>query len=146
MDGIKAIFKDVSGIEEIHLTVEYIEELFRNMTDEDCQFLGLNPLFCRPEWLICSVLPPPSMRPSVKQDKSQRMDDDLTHKLVDIIKSNNTLKQKIEANAKSVIEDLMKYNIMWLHLLTMIYRNTQSVHRSGRSLKSISQRLKGKDE
>ena len=150
MDGIKAIFKDVSGIEEIHLTVEYIEELFRNMTDEDCQFLGLNPLFCRPEWLICSVLPvpPPSMRPSVKQDNSQRMDDDLTHKLVDIIKSNNTLKQKIEANAKSeIIEDLTK--VLQYHVATFIDNDLpgipQSVHRSGRSLKSISQRLKGKD-
>ena len=38
--------------------------------------------------------PPPSVRPSVKQDDSQRMDDDLTHKLCDIIKCNNTLKQK----------------------------------------------------
>ena len=46
-------------------------------------------LWCRPEWLICSVLPvpPPTVRPSVKQDNSQRMDDDLTHKLADIIKA-----------------------------------------------------------
>ena len=41
-------------------------------------------------------VPPPCVRPSVKQDNSQRMDDDLTHKLVDIIKANNQLKRKIQ--------------------------------------------------
>ena len=48
-------------------------------------------------------------RPSVKQDDSQRMDDDLTHKLCDIIKSNNMLKQKIESNSRAeVINDWTK--------------------------------------
>ena len=62
-------------------------------------------------WLICSVfpVPPPSVRPSVKQDDSQRMDDDLTHKLCDIIKCNNTLKQKIESNSRiEVVDDWSK--------------------------------------
>ena len=64
--------------------------------------MGFDPVWCRPEWLICSVLPvpPPSVRPSVKQDNSQRMDDDLTHKLSDIIKANNTLRKKIEKMQK----------------------------------------------
>ena len=63
----------------------------------DCNFMGFSDQWCRPEWLICTVLPvpPPSVRPSVKQDNSQRMDDDLTHKLSDIIKYNNNSKTKI---------------------------------------------------
>ena len=65
-----------------------IKQLLENITDEDCNFIGFSNEWCRPEWLICSVLPvpPPSVRPSVKQDNSQRMEDDLTHKLFDIIK------------------------------------------------------------
>ena len=66
---------------------ENVLKIFKRITDDECIKLGFSPQFCRPEWLICSVLPvpPPSVRPSVKQDNSQRMDDDLTHKLSDII-------------------------------------------------------------
>ena len=43
----------------------------------------------RPDWLICSVLPvpPPSVRPSVRQGAGLRSEDDITHKLIDIIKN-----------------------------------------------------------
>ena len=44
------------------------------------------------------------MRPSVKQGDSQRMDDDLTHKLTEIIKHNNLLKTLTESNNKTVAE------------------------------------------
>ncbi len=149
LDGIKAIFKGLE-MEEVPLSVEYIKTLFERISDEDCLFMGLSPLYCRPEWLICSVLPvpPPAMRPSVKKDNSQRQDDDLTHKLVDIIKSNNTLKIKIESNAKeSIIEDLTK--VVQYHVATLIDNEIPnlppSVHRSGRSLKAVRQRLKGKE-
>ena len=56
-----------------HLKVEQVKEIFEKITDEDCRYLGYSELWCRPEWLICSVLPvpPPSVRPSVKQDDSQ---------------------------------------------------------------------------
>ena len=65
---------------------------------EDIKLLGFDDSFCLPHWLICEVLPisPPAVRPSVKQGNSQRMDDDLTHKLSEIIKYNNILKKKIE--------------------------------------------------
>ena len=44
----------------------------------------------------CSVLPvsPPSVRPSVRQGAGLRSEDDITHKLIDIIKTNNHLKRK----------------------------------------------------
>ena len=72
------------------------------------------------------------MRPSVKKDNSQRMDDDLTHKLVDIIKANNSLKQKIETNAKpEIIEDLTK--VVQYRMATLIDNDIpgilKSVHR-----------------
>ena len=47
--------------------------------------MGFNPLWARPDWMICQVLPvpPPAVRPSVKHDSQQRSEDDLTHKLGD---------------------------------------------------------------
>jgi DNA-directed RNA polymerase II subunit RPB1 len=155
LDGIKAYFKGIdefepNKVEEIEVSVEYTRTLFERISDEDANFLGFSELHCRPEWLICSVLPvpPPPMRPSVKKDNSQRMDDDLTHKLVDIIKANNSLKQKIETNAKpEIVEDLTK--VVQYHVATLIDNDIPgippSVHRSGRSLKSVRQRLKGKE-
>ena len=132
------------------LDIEYVKSILEKITDDDSKFLGFSELWCRPEWLICTVfpVPPPSVRPSVKQDNSQRMDDDLTHKLSDIVKTNNNLKQKIEANARSdVIDDLRK--ILTYHIATIIDNDIPglipSAHRSGRVLKSIRQRLRGKD-
>ena len=53
--------------------------------------MGFSPVWSRPEWMVCQVLavPPPSVRPSVKHDAQQRSEDDITHKLIDILKTNN---------------------------------------------------------
>ena len=46
----------------------------KRISDEDCQLLGLNPKYARPDWLILQVLPipPPPVRPSVMMDTSSR--------------------------------------------------------------------------
>tara|TARA_B100001094_G_scaffold312283_1_gene348802 strand:- start:12572 stop:17140 length:4569 start_codon:yes stop_codon:yes gene_type:complete len=154
MDGISAIWNKLDGDDKSnriqHLDIEKVKEILERMTDEDINVLGFSELWCRPEWLICTVfsIPPPSVRPSVKQDDSQRMDDDITHKLCDIIKCNNTLKHKIETNSRiEVIDDWTK--VLQYHLATLVDNElpgiAQAVHRSGRALKAIRQRLKGKD-
>ena len=91
-----------------YLEVEYVLRLFRRITDEDVDFMGLNRFWCRPDWMICSVMPipPPQVRPSVIQDNNQRSEDDLTHKLFEIIMTNNRLQDKINNNlGKNLIED-----------------------------------------
>tara|TARA_Y100000590_G_C15743619_1_gene1021204 strand:+ start:347 stop:4927 length:4581 start_codon:yes stop_codon:yes gene_type:complete len=154
MDGIFAVWNKLEVEEDSmktqHLSIEFVKGILERITDEDVNILGLSDLWCRPEWMICSVfpIPPPSVRPSVKQDDSQRMDDDLTHKLCDIVKCNNTLKQKIEKNSRvEVINDWTK--VLQYHIATLIDNElpgiAQAVHRSGRPLKAIRQRLKGKD-
>ena len=155
MDGIFATWKNLDDIEDNEmktqqLTAEHVKEIFEKITDEDCNVLGFNHLWSRPEWLICSVFPvcPPAVRPSVKQNNSQRMDDDLTHKLCDIVKCNNTLKSKIENNSRiDVINDWTK--VLQYHVATFVDNDlpgtAQAVHRSGRSLKAIRSRLKGKE-
>jgi DNA-directed RNA polymerase beta' subunit len=100
--------------------------------------------------MICTILrvPPPQVRPSVIQDNNQRSEDDLTHKLVDIIKNDITLRQKIESGAsKAVIDDLT--SVVQYHIATLVDNDipgvAPSAQRSGRPLKSIQQRLGGKE-
>ena len=132
------------------LEVEYVLHLFRRITDEDVDFMGLSRFWCRPDWMICTVLPipPPQVRPSVVQENNQRSEDDLTHKLFDIIKNNKILQQKIEANAtKSVIDEMT--NVVQYHIATLVDNQipgvAPSAQRSGRALKSIQQRLGSKE-
>ena len=77
------------------LTPEIVLKIFRRISDEDCEVMGFSRKWCRPDWLICTMLPvsPPSVRPSIRQFGGQRSEDDITHKLHDIIKTNNHLKR-----------------------------------------------------
>ncbi len=132
------------------LEVEYVHRLFRRITDEDVDFMGLSRHWCRPDWMICTILPipPPQVRPSVVQDNSQRSEDDLTHKLHEIIKHDRSLLQKIENNAnKAVIDDLT--NVVQYHVATLVNNKIPGVavsaQRSGRPLKSIQDRLGSKE-
>ena len=113
--------------------------------------MGLSQNWCRPEWLICEVLPvsPPSVRPSVRQFNNQRSEDDITHKLIDIIKTNNHLKKKID-NEKSLENTVEEWTqVLQYHVATLVDNEIPSVnpstHRSGRALKTLRQRLKGKE-
>ena len=133
------------------LTAEFIQKMFRRISDEDCEIMGLSPQWCRPDWLICSVLPvsPPSVRPSVKQSNGQRSEDDITHKLIDIIKTNAHLKKKID-NDKSLENTVEEWTqVLQYDIATLIDNELPNVnaaiHRSGRALKTLRQRLKGKE-
>ena len=151
INGVQTVWKDLDiPASETYLSAEYVKSLFEKISDEDCNLLGFSSIWCRPEWLICSVfpVPPPSMRPTVKQGDSQRMDDDLTHKLSEIVKYNNSLKSKINSfSRKEIIDDW--YNMVVYHIITFIDNEqqgiSQSIHRSGRPIKAIRQRLKGKE-
>ena len=140
----------VSGKKQ-QLYAEDVYKIFSRISDEDSHLMGLNPQWCRPENLICTVLPvpPPAVRPSVRESTgTQRMDDDLTHKLSDIIKSNKSLAQKMKDDASlEIIESWTKF-LQW-NIATMIDNDIpgmpQACHRSQRPIKSIIQRLKGKE-
>jgi len=132
------------------LEVEYVHRLFRRISDEDVDFMGFSRFWCRPDWMICTVLPipPPQMRPSVVQDNNTRSEDDLTHKLFEIIKSDRTLEEKIERNSpKSIIDE--HTNIVQYHVATLVDNQipgvAPSAQRSGRPLKSIQQRIGSKE-
>ena len=125
-------------------------KILKRISNEECEILGFSRFWCRPDWMICQVLPvpPPTVRPSVKQDNNQRMEDDLTHKLVDIIKTNKMLQSKIEAGSSPQVIDEWT-TLLQYHIATLIDNEIPGVapaqQRSGRPLKSIRQRLKGKE-
>jgi len=133
----------------IRLSSEMVLKIFKRISDDDIQFMGFSPTFSRPEWMICQVLavPPPAVRPSVKHDSQQRSEDDISHILVNIIKANSTLQEKINANANAgVINDWT--TVLQYYVATQIDNNIPNVaqvaQRSGRPLKSIKERLNGK--
>ncbi len=124
-----------------------IREWFENISDETIKKFGING--GRPEWLILTLLPVPpvTMRPSITLQSSQRSEDDLTHKLVDLIRINQRLADNIEIGAPDfIIDDL--WELLQYHVSTFFDNNLSSVpqarHRSGRALKTLAQRLKSK--
>lgn len=135
---------------KINLSAERVHEIFKNITDEECSILGMNPRYTRPDWMILTVLPVPplAVRPAVVMFGSARNQDDLTHKLADIVKCNNELERNEQAGAAShIITENIK--MLQYHVATLIDNEIPGVpkaqQKSGRPLKSIKQRLKAKD-
>jgi len=133
----------------ITLTPELLLKCFSRISDEDIEFMGFSPLWSRPEWMICQVLavPPPAVRPSIKHDSQQRSEDDVSHIIVNIIKSNKTLQEKIQNDAPiNIITDWT--TVLQYYVATLIDNKIPGVaavaQRSGRPLKSIKERLSGK--
>jgi len=133
----------------MRLTPEIVLKIFRRISDEDVTFMGFSSIWSRPDWMICQVLavPPPAVRPSVKHDAQQRSEDDISHIIVNIIKANKTLQEKIQQNATSkVIDDWTM--VLQYYCATMVDNKIPGVaavaQRSGRPLKSIKERLVGK--
>ena len=127
-----------------------IRDWFEAIPDDDLSVLGISPERSRPEWMILTVLPVPPVtaRPSITLDNGQRSEDDLTHKLVDIIRINQRFMENREAGAPQlIIEDL--WELLQYHVTTFMDNEISGTpparHRSGRPLKTLSQRLKGKE-
>ena len=125
-----------------------IRERFEKIPDEDLKELGL--FGGRPEWLILTLLPVPpvTMRPSITLETGERSEDDLTHKLVDIIRINQRLRENIEIGAPDfIIGDL--WELLQYHVATFFDNSLSGIpaarHRSGRPLKTLADRLKSKE-
>jgi DNA-directed RNA polymerase II subunit RPB1 len=149
---IIAEWKDKKTLEKIsqEFTADDIHKIFKRITEKEMDMMGFNPKWNRPEWMICTVLPvpPPSVRPSIIEENGQRREDDLTHKLSDIIKTNNSILDKINKGAS---EETIKYITMLLQYHVFTFINNQipglapSQQRNGRKLKSVSDRMKKKE-
>lgn len=131
------------------LTPEICLKTLRRISDEDVEFMGFSATWSRPDWMICQVLavPPPAVRPSVKHDAQQRSEDDLTHIIVNIIKTNTALMEKIEAGAPGDVINNWT-TLLQYYVATLVDNKMPGVaafaQRSGRPLKSVKERLNGK--
>lgn len=143
-------FKEESPEGVVTLTPSAVRERLERLIDEDLELMGFDPRAARPEWMILQVLPVPPVyvRPSITLESGIRSEDDLTHKLVDIIRINQRLKESIELGAPELInEDLAA--LLQYHVTTYFNNEASGIpparHRSGRALKALSQRLQGKE-
>ena len=127
-----------------------IRETLVNIPDEELKKIGINSHNFRPEWAILTILlvPPVTVRPSIILESGERSEDDLTHKLSDIIRANQRLWENLNAGAPEVIiEDL--WDLLQFHITTFfdntVTRIPPARHRSGQPLKTITERIKGKE-
>lgn len=127
-----------------------LRERLVKVSDADLKILGINAKTLRPEWGVLTVLivPPVTVRPSITLETGERSEDDLTHKLSDIIRANQRLWENLNAGAPEVIiEDL--WDLLQYHVTTFFDNSIAKIpparHRSGQPLKTITERIKGKE-
>ena len=124
-------------------------DILKKVPDKDVKLLGLDPQWARPEWFLVSVLPvpPPHVRPAVEMDGKPSADD-LTHVLVNIVKANEKLKDSIrKGDAPHIVGD---FEELLQARVTSFFDNArqdtpQEKQRTGRALKTLRQRIVGKE-
>jgi len=136
------------------LNSEYIYNMLKLISDENVDMIGLDHRYSRPDWMIWTVIPisPLSMRPRVRQDNGKISEDDITHKLNEIIRVNNTLIEKLDnakpnSNQDSLIDEF--WDLLQYHVITSINNNMsgfpKATHRTGRALKTLTERISSKE-
>ncbi len=127
-----------------------IRARLEKIPDKDCELFGINPSVARPEWAILTVLPipPVTMRPSITLESGERSEDDLTHKLGDIVRINQRLFENLNAGAPEIIiEDL--WDLLQYHITTFFDNKVAQLpparHRSGQPLKTLAERISSKE-
>ncbi|KAF8735311.1 hypothetical protein AX14_002299 [Amanita brunnescens Koide BX004] len=134
----KALHEDLNPLKVL--------DLFRRISDEDCELLGLQPKWGRPEefiWQYISV-PPVCIRPSVAQDGASN-EDDLTVKLTEIVFTNALIKQGL-AKGSPTPQFMEQWEFLQLSVAMYINSELPGVpSQSGQKpIRGFVQRLKGK--
>lgn len=134
-------------------TPDIVHDILSRISDEDCRILGMDPDRSRPEDMIHKIfpVPPNQVRPSVRGEfmGGSTMEDDLTHKLADIVKAN----MRIIKNKENQTEANTKYNTEHAHLLQFhvaSYTSSDSTmmpktEQKGKPFKSLESRIKSKE-
>jgi len=144
--------ENVSGEKKKELkyfSCEQMLDFLKRIRNEDLDIIGIPSKTSRPDWMICTVfpVPPPHVRPSVRQENNQKSEDDLTHKLAEIINHNQTVKKEMENDNVQHIEDWTQ--LLQYHVATFVDNEIpgipKAMQRSGRPIKSLKQRLQAKD-
>ncbi len=119
------------------MSPEKVLAILRAISNEDCVKMGMSPEWARPNWMVITVLPVPPMpvRPSISMDGLGRGEDDLTHKLADIIKANIGLRRHeadgAPAHIVSEFEQLLQFHVA-TYMNNEISGIPQAMQKSGR--------------
>jgi len=149
LEGQFATPKDSETPPPVPIQPEMVLRAFQRITNEDCARLGFNPIHARPEWMVCTVLavPPLTVRPSVVMDDQNKMEDDLTHKLICIIRANDRVRDKIDKGDTADMIDkhtaLLQYEVA-TYVDNDIKGLAPSTQRSGRPLRTLKSRFGAK--
>lgn len=134
------------------LSAERCYNILKNISDRDCELMGLDPKKGRPEEMLHKIfpIPPVQVRPAVRSNgTSLTLEDDLNKQLSEIIKKNEQL-----AHVKNVTDNKYSQNVtiheqlLQFHLATYIDNENPYMAKTGQKgkpLKSLSSRLKGKE-
>lgn len=144
-------FMDGKRIIKQNLSPDIIYDILKNISDTDCLVMGIDPRKTRPEDMIIKVfpVPPVAIRPSAKVDSqsSSNREDDLTHKIADIIKANkrirNSKRNNNDSRSRVNQADLLQYHIA-TYFDESIFATPKGEQRS-RPFKSVVSRLKSKE-
>ncbi len=112
------------------ITPKEVRARLERIPDDDVRAMDLNPKFGRPEWMVLTVLPVPpvQVRPSITLDSGERSEDDLTHKLVDVLRINQRLRENRDMGAPQlVVEDL--WELLQYHVTTYFDNQTSGIPR-----------------
>jgi DNA-directed RNA polymerase II subunit RPB1 len=138
------------GSGRVTLTAEKALRILEKISDADMVSMGFSPLYSRPAWFILTVLavPPPPVRPGILMDEVSRGEDDLTHKLGDILRASQALQRHGQdgspAHIVNEFEQLLQFHVA-TYLDNELPGQPQAIQKSGRPLKSLRARLKGKE-
>ncbi|MFP4403039.1 MAG: DNA-directed RNA polymerase subunit A' [Candidatus Woesearchaeota archaeon] len=136
--------------DEKRLSPIEVRARLEKIPDDDLVAFGFNCKLMRPEWAVLTLLPipPVTVRPSITLESGERSEDDLTHKLGDIVRINQRLFENINAGAPEIIvEDL--WDLLQYHMTTYFDNEIAQLpvarHRSGQPLKTLTARIKSKE-
>ncbi|KAJ3311182.1 DNA-directed RNA polymerase II subunit rpb1, partial [Gonapodya sp. JEL0774] len=134
------------------ISPEHALRVLSAISDADCALVGLSMEWARPEWLILTVLPvpPPQIRPAMADHGAPGAlltQDDLTYKLSEIVKVNSQLARHVARDATPLIAET--HELLMYHVATMLDNSIAGIPparlASGRTLRGLRQRLKGKE-
>ena len=122
-------------------------DILKRIDDEIVELLGMNSTFSRPENLIIKILAvaPPSVRPSIELSSNAKSEDDITHMYQSILSTNMELeKAKSQGLPMSRLDEII---IRLQNIVGYMMNNEENKakQKGGRPIKSIRQRLKGKE-
>ncbi|MCP4294250.1 MAG: hypothetical protein GY786_01440 [Proteobacteria bacterium] len=117
-----------------------VYDIFKNISDETIEILGLDPVFSRPEFMLIKLLivVPPAVRPAIEMSASAWSEDDLTHLYKTILATNLKLKDAKEKGLPRTRVNELVFRLQSYVAYLMDNSDGKAKHKGGRPIKSIA--------